>query len=515
MVDVLFLDDDPDYVLKVVGYFGTSSIVTDVRLHPSVSLAHATSICNDHDIRVAIVDLSLTDGGLGTDAIAAIREFDKKIVFIVHSVHEPSSIADWCAMAGVPYSSLFYLQKRSNQEATIGLLCALTHKALRSYVPHFAPSLISVGRDVSTLTSFSELHPSFRQSGVAKNIHYSQDVLNKASQWASDRLARAGYDSTRIAVAMTGSFARLEGGSSSDADYFVVFNDIGLAPKELSELIGLAYQSFEQMGRWFEKHDIPVHGFLDPRKTPNQISWHTSTLPTWFPVSSFLSARLGRNSQIELTKLWFMLESFPLFNTGLYNSIRAQVSANLGIAFGVTARDALVHSDLAESFHLLALEFETGFRHQARSPIKRAKHHFMRQVNLFSLRLWMLRVFLDPTMFESPAEQVLSHLTPHPLIRIIEFHEFLTTNAILSGRNNKECLSQLAVICNLYADAVSALPLKSLRESTAAETSVTNNDLDDSGKRCEIAIAVVLRQLANSPIVQSHPDLARLRILEA
>src|ERR1017187_2814848 len=259
MTDILLLEDDDGYAQAVRDHFATLKDAYLLSLHHARDIATALAICRERDVRVAIIDLSHPNGTLGTDAISAIYEFDKKIIFIIHTVHGPQAIAEWCASVGVPYTSQFFLQKNgsphSRSPADVVALYELAVKALRSYVPHIPPVLMSVRDVMEIMDGFSEDHPSFRRTAIVSNIHRSQDVLNSAAQWAADRLARTGYDSTRIGVAITGSFARLEGGHSSDADYFVVFDDAGLAPRRLSDAIHLAHHAFLETGLWFERHD--------------------------------------------------------------------------------------------------------------------------------------------------------------------------------------------------------------------------------------------------------------------
>src|ERR1039457_2996613 len=202
MADILLLEDDDKYAQAVRDHFEACKDAYLLSLYHARDPNAALAICRERDVRVAIIDLSLPDGALGTYAIASIYEFDKKIIFIIHTVHGPHVVADWCASIGVPYTSQFFLQKSgssaSNAATDAGALYEFAVKALRSYVPHLPPRLMSVRDVMGIIDGFSEDHPSFRRTAIVSNIHRSQDLLNTASQWAADRLARTGYDSTRI-----------------------------------------------------------------------------------------------------------------------------------------------------------------------------------------------------------------------------------------------------------------------------------------------------------------------------
>ena len=518
MADILLLEDDDDYAQAVRHRFDASTDAYLLTLHRARDIGAALAICRDKDVRVAIIDLSLPDGALGTDAISTIYQFDKKIIFIIHTVHGPQAIAEWCARAGVPYTSQFFLQKTGSSTvgaaADAAVLYDLAVKALRSYVPHLPPALASVRDVMEVIDTFSEEHPSFRRTAIVSNIHRSQDVLNSVSQWAADRLARTGYDSTRIGVALTGSFARLEGGNASDADYFVVFDDVGLDPGRLSDAVVLAYHAFLETGLWFERNHIPVHDYRAELKQPDKIEWHTSTLPTWFPLSSLLSAKLGRSTQLELTKQWFLLESFPLFNAPLIEDARRKILQQMGVLSRATVRDAIARSTLPESSQLLRDEFDYAFRHRRRESLTIVKHYFMRLLNLFSIRLWLVRCFLDPAVFEAPPDRLFLELSPHPAARVMQFHGFLRAGAVLQGRPLRQCLSGLEVICNLYAEAAQAFGSAAIRSrSEGSEDSTLANDLADAGQRCEECMLTVLRTLAAAPSITAHPELTLRHLL--
>jgi ActR/RegA family two-component response regulator len=513
MADILLLEDDNEYAGAVRRHFESLTNAYLLTLYHARAISDALTICGERDIRVAIIDLSLPDGELGTDVISAISEFDKKVLFIIHTVHSPHAIANWCATIGIPYTSLFFLQKSGDQVLDLTTLHDLVVKALRSYVPHFPPTLMSVRDVIETIDAFSEDHRSFRRTAIVSNIHRSQDVLNAGSQWAADRLARMGYDSTRVAVVMTGSFARLEGGSASDADYFVVFDDLDLTPEHLSMTIRLAYRAFLDTGLWFERNSIEVHGYQSEEKRPDKIVWHTSTLPTWFPISSFLSARLGRSTQLELTRQWFLLESFPIFNAALLHEIRQRIENQMSISDQPTCRDVVAHSSLPESFQLLSEEFDFSFRHRRRDSLFTVKHYFMRLMNLFSIRLWLLRTFLDPAVFEAPPSRLFEEFSPHPLARIIHFYNFLRRGSFLTGKSLKDTLSHLEMICNRYAETAQSFGLKAIREPPLAGDNALVNDLVDAGQGCEVSMLAVLRALAGASEISTHPEIALRRIL--
>jgi hypothetical protein len=516
MADILLLEDDEEYVQAVRDHISALKNPAILSLHHARDIPAALAVCRDRDVRVAIIDLSLPNGTLGTDAISAIYEFDKKVIFIIHTVHGPQAIADWCARIGVPYTSQFFLQKTgsSGVPADAGALCELTVKALRSYVPYIPPVLMSVRDVMEIIDGFSEDHPSFRRNSIVRNILLSQDVLNAASQWAADRLARTGYDSTRIAVAMTGSFARLEATKFSDADYFIVFDDLGLPARERADLINVTFYAFLEVGAWFDRNGVEVHGHQADEKRPDRISWHDTTLPTWFPLSSLLAARLGRSTQLELTKQWFLFESFPIFNAPLLHDIRRTVASQMGAFSQPTVRDGIAHSSLAESFQLLTEEFEYAFRNKRRDSLMMVKHYFMRLLNLFSIRLWLIRCFLDPAVFESPPDRLFGELPPHPLARVIQFHGFLRQGTILQGKHLKQSLSDLEVICNLYAEAAQSFGSKTFREEPRSPADyLLINDLAETGQRCQTSILAVLKRLAEAPSVATHLEIALRRIL--
>ena len=331
--DILLLEDDIKYIKVIQDFFHSHQEAYLLRLHIADGIPSALAICRQHDVRVAIIDLLLPDGSSGTDAISAIWKFDKKIIFVIHTINSPQSVMEWSREIGVPYTSQVFLQKSGVGKTAFAKDAAklhdLTLKALNSYVPHLPPSLVSVQETIQWIDAFSENHPSFRRQALISNIHHSQDVLNAVSQWASDRLARIGFDSTRVAAAMTGSFARLEASALSDADYFVVFDDTGLRSNRLADVMDVAYEAFTGIGDWFERNGIEVHQVHSDERKPGHIVWHTTVLPTWFPLSSFLRLPLGRNTQLEVTKQWFLLESFAIFkcspSTGYPTHGRGQI----------------------------------------------------------------------------------------------------------------------------------------------------------------------------------------------
>lgn len=518
MADILLLEDDEKYVEAVRDHFANANDKSLLTLHPARDISAALAICRKQDVRVAIIDLSLPNGSLGTDAISEIYKFDKKIIFIIHTVHDPQATAGWCASVGVPYASQFFLQKTgrpgSSGPTDAYALYELSAKALRSYVPYFPPAIISVREVIEIMDVFSCDHRAFRRTAIASNIHRSQDALNSASQWAADRLARTGYDSTRIGVAMTGSFARLEAAAVSDADYFVVFDDIGLSPRHLSDVINLAYHSFLAVGDWFESYGIPVHNHLDERKQPDKIEWHRTTLPTWFPLSSLLKAKLGRDTQLELTKQWFLLESCHIFNAPLLHDIRLRIAEQMGVFAQPTIRGGVTHSSLPESFQMLKDEFEYAFRSRTRDSLTIVKHYFMRLLNLFSIQLWLLRCVLDPIIFEKPSASLFDELLPHPLARVFQFHHFLLKGTVLQGKSLKESLFDLEVICNSYGEAAQSFGSSAIREPTPSTVdNLLINDLAEAGQRCQDSMCRVLRTLAQAPSTAAHPEIARRRIL--
>lgn len=512
--DILLLEDDEEYAGLVQAHFAVPGTY-DLHLHHARDIEVSLAVCRESDVRVAIIDLSLEGGTAGTEAITAIWRFDKKIIFIIHSVSPPEAISEWSARLGVPYTSQFFLQKTGISATDVMRLHELTIKALRAYVPHLDPPLISVGEVVQAVSRFMEHNPSFRPSGVVSNIHHSQDVMNGVSQWAADRLARTGFDSTRIAVLMTGSFARLEASAASDADYFVVFDDTNELAG-LEELAHLAYSAFMDVAAWFERSGVPVHDAEVEAKRPEHIQWHSTTLPTWFPLRSLLKAPLGRTTQLELTKQWFLLESRPIFNAPLTDIIRTTVGKSLGILTQKTVRDAVIHSELPESLQLLIEEFSYAYRHRDRDSLRTVKHHFMRLVNLFSLRLWLLRCFLDPKVFEAPAERLFIELSPLPVARLIEFREFLLRVPVLEGASLKDCLGRLDAILNSYGEAAHAFGSDELRQTTnggGRRDRAFLNDLEDSAKACGDHLEAILKILRESSYVASYPELLTRKIV--
>ena len=293
-----------------------------------------------------------------------------------------------------------------------------------------------------------------------------------------------------------------------------MFDDVGLAARRLPDAIKLAYYAFLEVGDWFERNSIQVHDYRNEQKRPDTIAWHNTTLPTWFPLSSLLAARLGRSTQLELTKQWFLLESFPIFNAPLLYDIRRSVASQMGVFSQPTVRDGVTHSSLAESYQLLTEEFEYAFRNRHRDSLTIVKHYFMRLLNLFSIRLWLVRCFLDPTVFDAPPDRLFEELPPHPLARVIQFHGFLRRGTVLQGKALRQSLSNLQVICNLYAEAAQSFGSNAIRDP--ALSTVDNlliNDLADAGQRCQASMLSVLRTLAEAPSVATHPEIALRRIL--
>ena len=134
----------------------------------------------------------------------------------------------------------------------------------------------------------------------------------------------------------------------------------------------------------------------------------------------------------------------------------------------------------------------------------------MRSINLFSLRLWLLRCYLDPAIFDSPPEVLFRELALHPLVRVIQFYFFLKKGGILEQAGLDECLSHLEAICNLYAEAASAFASKSLREAQEKQEEHTMvNDLADSGAQCERHTLATLDLLRKARAISMHPELLR------
>ena len=507
--DILLLEDDVDYAAAVGSHMEQTRDLYQLRLHHVTSIDDSLAVCREHDVRVAIIDLSLGGNSAGTDAISSIWTFDKKIIFIIHSVSPPESIAEWSVRLGVPYTSQFFLQKTGAPDDAARLY-ELTVRALRSYVPHLAPPLMSVADVVQAVSRFAERRPTFRPSGVVGNVHRSQDVMSAAAQWAADRLTRTGFDSTRVAVLMTGSFARLEASAGSDADYFVVFNDVNVSADDLEPIVHLAYTMFIDVATWFEKKGVPVHDAHSPAKRPENIAWHTTTLPTWFPVTSLRKAKLGRSTQLELTKQWFLLEGRTIFNAPLADAIRSEIIAEFGISSQKTVRDAVAHSSLPESLQMLSDEFDYAYRHWTRDSLRTVKHFFMRLVNLFSLRLWMLRCFLDPKVFEEPPQRLFDELSPLPLARLIEFGEFLERVPVLKKGKTQQCVGSLTSIITAYGDLAPALGADELRAPPQdAQSRALVNDLEDAAKKCGEEIERIRTFLRESPAVAAHGQAAR------
>lgn len=505
-VDILLLEDDAEYAAVVAAQFASVPDGFGVQLHHVTNVDASLVTCREHDVKVAIIDLSLGGGKAGTDAISAILSFDKKIIFIIHSISPPESIADWSVRLGMPYTSQFFLQKTGAYDDAAKLY-DLALKALRSYVPHLAPPLVSVGDVVRAVSRFVERRPSFRPSGVVSNIHHSQDVMNAAAQWAADRLARTGFDAMRVAVLMTGSFARLEASAASDADYFVVFDDSTMSPGRLEEIMRLAYAIFMDVAGWFQRNGIPVHDADAAGKRPDQITWHATTLPTWFPLTSILKAPLGRSTQLELTKQWFLLESQPIFNAPLAERIRGAILEGFGVSQQRSVRDAIVRSSLPESLQMLGDEFDYGYRQWKRDSLRTVKHYFMRLINLFSLRLWLLRCFLDPDVFEAPPERLFRELSPLPVARLIEFSEFLRRVPV-AEQKTKQCIGNLDAIINAYGEAAHAFGSDELRAPDPGATSLSLvNDLEDAAKACGERMAKVRTVLLESSYLASHSEL--------
>jgi len=514
-IDILLLENDEEYVRAIRAHFSSINDGYHLAIWHARDILAALAICKERDVRVAIIDVLLEDGKTGTEAISKIWQFDKKIIFVIHTISPPQALMDWSTSIGVPYTSQFFLQKSGRDDRAYAEDSARLHnlaiKALRCYVPHIPSPLVSVREIIQTFDTFLESNPAFRGTSIIGSIHHSQDLVNAASQWAADRLSRRGFDSMRLAVVITGSFARLEATDASDADYFVVFDD--QESKRVGDMMEIAYDAFLEVGNWFERNGVPVHEFRSEDRSPGKISWHTTVLPTWFPLRSFLHAKLGRTTQFELTKQWFLFESLPIFNADLVNVIREKVCMGLGIFPQSTVRDAITHSTLIDSFHMLRQEFELSFKIWPRNSLSTIKYYFMRLINLFSIRLWILRCFLDPLIFDAPPEMLFRELAPHPLARIIQFHSFLNKNHILSDRSLKRCLEKLEALCNLYAEAASAFGSKFLREGKGSRNETLTNNLMDSGRDCQQHMEDILSILKKARSISSHPEIHGRQII--
>jgi CheY-like chemotaxis protein len=516
---ILLIEDDPSYREVVDDYFTRHPCQYELKVVPVDNLDDAVRQVGEQDFKVVVVDLALPNGEFGTETIDQIWSIDKKVLFIIHSILPVEKIHGWFSDHAMPYTSRFYLQKTGFQEtdmrADAARLYELILKAIDCYVPHFEPTIISVKDIINVVEDFWTQNRSFNRSPVTANLHYSQDVINEASRWASDRLSRSGYATTRMCAVLVGSLGRLEGGQYSDADYFLVFDDRGLQADDLNQLINTSYHAFVQLGLWFSKKNIPVHDFNTTNRRPENIDWHTTTLPTWFPLSTFSGKKLGLDTQVELSKLWFLFEGCPIFNKQLFERIHGEVCADLRLFSDRTNRDNVIHSELNAALVLLAQGFNRRKRRRASGEdLIAIKHAFLRDMHILGNQLFLLQCFLDDELYDQAGSYLMSRLRTPPLVKLINFYNFVAKRNTFSSKRSAHYKSLLKNICNSYADGLHKLSYRSVRDADESQLTVKEeremlNDLLQSSADCEQRIQDIRSSLAADPVLHQHNELKR------
>lgn len=516
---ILLIEDNPSYTNVVNQVFTQNPSHYNCQIIPVDNISEAIKSATLHDFKVVIVDLALPNGEFGTETIEKIWSIDKKVIFIIHSILPAEKVHGWFSDHFLPHTSRFYLQKtgfdQSEMQADAVSLHKLVLKAIDCYVPHFEPTIVSVRDSVNLVENFWSQNKSFNRSPIIANLHYSQDVINETSSWANDKLTRPGYATTRICAVLVGSFGRLEAGQYSDADCFLVFDDRGLLPDDLSELISITHHGFIQLGKWFEKLEIPIHDFDTEDRRPEKIDWHTTTLPTWFPLSTFKGNRLGVNTQIELSKLWFLFEGYPVFNKQLFNQIHNEICKDFNLFPDRTNRDNVIHSDINVALKLLSQSFnKKKRRRQSFEDLIVIKHSFLRDIYILSHQLFLLQCFLDDKLYDKSGSFLISGLRTPSLEKLINFYNFVTEGNTFSSKRRSTYKTLLKNICNSYADGLHKLGYKSIREAITAEHIQRHeremvNDLLQSSSDCEQRVQELRNALATDPIVYEHNELKR------
>lgn len=514
---ILLIEDNPTYADIVENFFSSHPCQYDVQIVRAENIDDAVARAAEYDFKVVVVDLALPNGEFGTETIEIIWGIDKKVIFVIHSILQVEKIHGWFSDHSLPYTSRFYLQKtgldQSDMESDAARLYELVMKAIDCYVPHFEPTIISVKDTVNVVESFWSKNKSFNRSPIITNLHYSQDTINEVSRWASDKLSRSGYATTRMCAVLVGSLGRREGGLYSDADYFLVFDDRGLQPDDLGQLITTSYRAFIQLGRWFLKAGIPVHDFDTKSRQPENVDWHTTTLPTWFPLSTITRKSLGLNTQVELSKLWFLFEGCPIFNKALFANIHTEVCSELRLFPERTNRDNVIHSDLRAALLLLSQGFNR--RRRRRGPAEDMiviKHAFLRDINLMAQEVFLLQCFLDDELYDQPGSYLISGLQTPPIVKIVNFYDFVARSNIFRTKRKAKYKALIKNICNSYADGLQKLNYQVVRDAPKATPTFNKdrellNDLLRSSSDCEERVRELRRELATDPVVDEHNEL--------
>ncbi len=516
---ILLIEDDDIYAAMVNDYFCRHPSQYKLELTRARNVDEAVATAATQDFKIVIVDLALPNGELGTESIDRIWAIDKKVIFIIHSILEIEELHGWFSDHALPYTSRFYLQKTGLNETQMPddarRLFDLVLRAIKCYVPHFEPTIISVQDTTDVIDSFWLKNKSFNRSPIVANLHYSQDLINEVSRWASDKLSRSGFDTERTCGVVVGSLARLEAGRASDADYFFVFDDRGLNSEDLDQIFSTTYRQFIQLGQWFENFGISAHGYDAAQRKPENIVWHTTTLPTWFPLSTLTGKKLGIDTQLELSKLWFLMEGCPIFNKALFAEIHSLICDDMRLSFSRTTRDNVIHSDLKTALSLLSEDFRKRLRRRTGGEdLIAIKNAFFRSIHILANRLFLLQCYLDDELYNQSGTFLITGLRRHPLVKLIEFHDFAARRKTFGSRRSVNYKRLITNLCNCYADGLRKLNDPAIRsEASGVAGSSENreivNDLMRSAADCESRIEELLRALQADPVMDEHNDLQR------
>lgn len=514
LCSVLVIENERPYVDALRNALQTSRLADKL----SISFAHTheegLGAIQEGDIAVVVVDIALDGGKSAVDLVKTLWRRDKKVVYVFFTVSLQGSVPAMLHDTPIPLTAQFHVQKTGDASRDASRLATTLAHAVACYVPYMRPCLRSAAASLSGLRDLRSSIHNLRDGAIVDSLTWSQDVLNDWSVWCSDHVARRGYNSTRLSVVMTGSFARLEAHKASDADYFVLVNDEGADTSDLPDLLTAGYEVFLECGQRLKSKGIEVHSLDDPAKHPDKMVFHETTLPTWFTLSSFTAPHLGISSQLEATKLWFLLESSPIFNEDLYRTTSAKIASSLGLQSAATATSALSGSGIVESLTVLETSLQRRYRSRHSSEvILAAKQGLLRAVHLLGVRLTLLRYVLDARLRNATTDAMLAELQEHPLHRLQRMIAFLDDQTPFGAPLSKRLIKALDSICVRYVSGFAQLSDPSIHDAANGASSASRRKLSDLSQLAQDNMRTIeraLSELANHNSIEAVPLHKRL-----
>ena len=156
-----------------------------------------------------------------------------------------------------------------------------------------------------------------RADTLTKNVEFSQKLIDKAKSELSKILTK--FNNKGISIILCGSFCRLEASSSSDADFFAIFEDNGLADEAIEAIMLTA--------KWFNKEKIDVHHLDELEKKLQKDAkegFGKGRFPTLFPVDKLLSSYGNKEDSDEwrTRRMCILTEAVPVYNQSLFNEVK-------------------------------------------------------------------------------------------------------------------------------------------------------------------------------------------------